>query len=308
MPNFRHKPLRKDPPKPRFPWQDVPARLYNCATMAWLQVADELGFKVELPHRPERIVSLVPSWTETLFAFGLKDRIVGVTRFCVEPPETAAVPRIGGTKNPDINAIAQLTPDLVIANAEENRREDIELLRSRGIAVFTTYPRKIASAVESIMKLGSVVQCELQANMMARGIVREVSAIETELGAWTKLRFRAFCPIWKNPWMSFNADTYAHDVLRMLGFNNIFASAGERYPRTTIDEAIGLRPDFVLLPDEPYEFRAKDVDELKPQLPPPLSRRVVLINGRDLHWYGVHMLTGLRSLARLLARVRASAL
>jgi ABC-type Fe3+-hydroxamate transport system substrate-binding protein len=276
--------------------------------MAWLQTVDELGFRVELEHRPERIVSLVPSWTETLFAFGLSQRIVGVTRFCVAPAETAAVTRIGGTKNPDINAIAELAPDLVIANAEENRREDIEQLRRLGIAVFTTYPRKIASAVESIMKLGIVLGCEPQANAMARGIVGEVSAIETELGAWTRLRFRAFCPIWKNPWMSFNADTYAHDVLRMVGFNNIFAAAGERYPRTTIEQAIALRPDFVLLPDEPYEFRAKDIEELKPLLPPPLSRRVVLINGRDLHWYGVHMLQGLHSLAGLLARVRAAAL
>jgi ABC-type Fe3+-hydroxamate transport system substrate-binding protein len=276
--------------------------------MAWLQTADELGFRVELEQRPERIVSLVPSWTETLFAFGLNERIVGITRFCVVPPATAGVTKIGGTKNPNIGAIAELIPDLVIANAEENRREDIEHLRNLGIAVFTTYPRKIGSAVESIMKLGTVLDCEPQANAMARGIVREVSTIETELGAWAKLRFRAFCPIWKNPWMSFNADTYAHDVLRMLGFNNIFASAGERYPRTTIDEAVGLRPDFVLLPDEPYEFRTKDLDELKPLLPPPLSRRVVLINGRDLHWYGSHMLSGLRSLAGLLARVRASAL
>jgi ABC-type Fe3+-hydroxamate transport system substrate-binding protein len=275
--------------------------------MAWLQVADELGFRVELERPPGRIVSLVPSWTETLFAFGLKQRIVGVTRFCIAPPATAAVSKVGGTKNPSIEAIVALTPDIVIANAEENRREDIEQLRGLGIAVFTTYPRKIASAVESIMKLGTVLDCEPQANVMARGIVREVSAIETELGVWVKLRFRAFCPIWKNPWMSFNADTYAHDVLRMLGFNNVFASVGERYPRTTIEEALALRPDFVLLPDEPYEFRSKDVEELKPLLPPPLSRRVVLINGRDLHWYGVHMLGGLRSLARLLARVRAAA-
>jgi ABC-type Fe3+-hydroxamate transport system substrate-binding protein len=276
--------------------------------MAWLQIADELGFKIELEHRPERIVSLVPSWTETLFAFGLKARIVGITRFCVAPPETATVAKIGGTKNPNIGAIGDLAADLVIANAEENRREDIEHLRSLGIAVFTTYPRKIGSAVESIMKLGSVLGCEPQANAMARAIVREVSAIETGLGPWAKLRFRAFCPIWKNPWMSFNADTYADDVLRMLGFSNIFASAGERYPRTTIAEAVALRPDFVLLPDEPYEFRGKDVEELKPLLPPPLSRRVVLISGRDLHWYGVHMLSGLRSLAGLLARVRAATL
>jgi ABC-type Fe3+-hydroxamate transport system substrate-binding protein len=275
--------------------------------MAWLKISDDLGFKLELECRPERIVSLVPSWTETLFAFGRASAIVGVTRFCVAPAETALIPKIGGTKNPDVKAIADLAPDLVIANAEENRREDIERLRSIGIQVYTTYPRKISTAVESILKLGSAVGCETAAGAMAREIVREVSVIETGLGVWAKLRFRVFCPIWKNPWMTFNADTYAHDVLRMLGFNNVYASVGERYPQTRLEEALELRPDFVLLPDEPYEFDAKDVEELKPMLPPALSRRVVLINGRDLHWYGAHMVTGLKSLAALLARVRASA-
>ena len=142
---------------------------------------------------------------------------------------------------------------------------------------------------------------------MVREIVRAISEIETSVGVWSKLRFRVFCPIWKNPWMSFNADTYAHDVLRMLGYSNVFANAGERYPRTTLAEAVELRPDFVLLPDEPYEFSARDIEELKPQLPAALSRRMVLINGRDLHWYGAHMVTGLKSLSALLSRVRASA-
>jgi ABC-type Fe3+-hydroxamate transport system substrate-binding protein len=275
--------------------------------MAHAQIADDLGFKLELERRPERIVSLVPSWTETLFAFGRERALAGVTRYCIAPPETASIAKIGGTKNPDVKAIAEIAPDLVIANAEENRREDIERLRALGIPVFTTYPRKISAAVESILKLGAVLGCEAEASAMARDIVREVSAIETSVGVWAKLRFRVFCLIWKNPWMSFNADTYAHDVLRMLGFSNIFASAGERYPRVTLEEAIELRPDFVLLPDEPYEFGAKDVEELKPLLPPALSRRIVLINGRDLHWYGAHMVAGLGALSSLLARVRASA-
>jgi ABC-type Fe3+-hydroxamate transport system substrate-binding protein len=275
--------------------------------MSWMQTVDDLGFKLDLEAEPRRIVSLVPSWTETLFAFGFDSEIVGVTRFCVEPAEAvAAVPKIGGTKNPDIKAILDLKPDLVIANAEENRREDIERLRAGGIAVFTTYPRTVASAVESILKLGSVVGRPAEAGAMARDIVRSVSEIETGLGAWSKLRFRVFCPVWKNPWIAFNGDTYAHDALRMLGFNNIYATAGERYPRTTLDEALELRPDFVLLPNEPYEFDAKDVEELKPLLPPPLSRRVVLINGRDLHWYGARMASGLKTLSALLSRVRAA--
>jgi ABC-type Fe3+-hydroxamate transport system substrate-binding protein len=274
--------------------------------MAWFRTTDDLGFKVELERRPERVVSLVPSWTETVFALGRGDAMVGVTRFCVEPTSAAQVAKVGGTKNPDLRAIVALAPDLVIANAEENRREDIEHLRAATVPVFTTYPRKISAAVEAIIKLGALLGRAPAADAMAREIVLAVSAIETEVGVWAKLRFRVFCPIWKNPWMAFNADTYAHDVLRMLGFNNVFAAAGERYPRVTLDEAIALRPDFVMLPSEPYEFGAKDVEELKPLLPPALSRRVVLIDGRDLHWYGAHMVTGLRKLAILLARVRAA--
>lgn len=274
--------------------------------MAWLRTADELGFRLELEEPPRRIVSLVPSWTETVFALGKGEALTAVTRFCVSPPGTAQLPKIGGTKNPDVDEIVRLAPDVVIANAEENRREDIDKLRAAGIAVFTTYPRKISAAVESIIKLGEVLDCAARAAAMAREIVLAVSEIETQVGVWAKLRFRVFCPIWKNPWMAFNADTYAHDVLRMLGFNNIYASAGERYPRTTLEEALALRPDFVLLPNEPYEFDAKDVEELKPALPAGLSRRVVLIDGRDLHWYGAHMTTGLKALNALLARVRAA--
>ncbi len=116
------------------------------------QIADELNFKVELASPPQRIVSLVPSWTETIFAFGLGERLAGATRYCVAPAEAAAVPKFGGTKNPDLKGIIELRPDLVIANAEENRREDIEALRAAGHAVFVPYPRKISAAVEPIIR------------------------------------------------------------------------------------------------------------------------------------------------------------
>jgi ABC-type Fe3+-hydroxamate transport system substrate-binding protein len=275
--------------------------------IAPINITDDLGFRLELKSPPRRIISLVPSWTETLFAMGLGNEVVGVTKFCVEPADgVASIAKIGGTKNPDLRAIAKLEPDLVIANAEENRREDVEKIREQGVAVFTTYPKTIPGAVESILKLGTALAREGEANTMARDIVKNVSAIEAAVGVWSKLPFRVFCPIWKNPWMAFNADTYAHDVLRMLGFNNIFASAGERYPATTLAEAIELKPDIVLLPDEPYEFKDRDIDELKKVLPAGLARRVMIVSGRDLHWYGVHMVNGLAALAAKLARLRAA--
>jgi ABC-type Fe3+-hydroxamate transport system substrate-binding protein len=272
-----------------------------------IQVSDDLGFRLSLEAAPRRVVSLVPSWTETLFALGMDEEVVGVTRFCVEPAiAVESRTRVGGTKNPNLELIQALIPDLVIANAEENRREDIEALRASGIAVFTTYPRTVSGAVESILKLGAVLGRESAAAGLAREIVMTVSSVETAVGVWSKLRLRAFCPVWKNPWMSFNADTYAHDVLRMLGFNNIFGSSGERYPRVTLDSALDLNPDVVLLPDEPYAFDNDDVRELKGVLPAGLARRVVVISGRDLHWYGVHMVKGLRALADYLGRVRAA--
>jgi ABC-type Fe3+-hydroxamate transport system substrate-binding protein len=272
-----------------------------------IQVSDDLGFRLDLAAAPSRIVSLVPSWTETLFAFGMDQEVVGITKFCVSPTDkVAAIPKVGGTKNPDIRAIMNLQSDLVIANAEENRREDIERMRAHGIPVFTTYPRTVPGAVDSILKLGRVLRREHEAAELAQQITLAVGGIEAGLGIWNKLRLRVFCPIWKKPWMAFNADTYAHDVLRMLGFNNVFASAGERYPVTTLDDALARRPDIVILPDEPYEFGEADVAELKAMLPPALSRRVLLVSGRDLHWYGVHMVEGLKSLADRLARVRAA--
>ncbi|HZO82985.1 MAG TPA: helical backbone metal receptor [Candidatus Binataceae bacterium] len=276
---------------------------------AWLQMADDLGFKLELAHPPARVVSLVPSWSETLFAIDAGQMLVGVTRFCVSPAEPLAhVSKVGGTKNPNLREIVALKPDLVIANAEENRREDIERLREEGVAVLTTYPRTVPGAVESILRIGRALDREAQASALAREVALTVSGIEAGLGVWSKLRLRVFCPIWKKPWMAFNADTYAHDVLRMMGFNNIYAAAGERYPRTTLAEAIERRPDVVLLPDEPYEFDAADVEELKAELPPALGRRVMIISGRDLHWYGVHMVEGLRALNERLARLRAAVL
>jgi ABC-type Fe3+-hydroxamate transport system substrate-binding protein len=273
------------------------------------QMIDDLGFKVDLESSPGRIVSLVPSWTETLFALGLGERVVGVTKFCVEPVErVGSIRKVGGTKNPDLRAIAALAPDLIIANAEENRREDVERMRAQGFSILITYPRTVPAAVESLLKIGRVAGCEAEADAMARDITRTVSEVEADVGVWAKLRLRAFCPIWKKPWMAFNADTYAHDVLRMMGFNNVYAAVGERYPATTLKKAIELRPDVVLLPDEPYEFSDKDVDELRAVLPPGLARRVLIINGRDLHWYGVHMVSGLKSLAQRLAKVRAAVL
>src|SRR5258708_22049492 len=167
-----------------------------------MQIADDMGFRVELERRPSRIVSLVPSWTETLFALGFSSEVVGVTKFCVEPVEAvASIAKVGGTKNPDIAAIVKLEPELVIANAEENRREDVERMRAAGIPVFTTYPKTVPGAVDSILRLGRVLAREAEAATLAEQITLAVSEIETTLGGWSQLRLRGFFPVWKKTLM-----------------------------------------------------------------------------------------------------------
>src|SRR5258708_22364898 len=145
---------------------------------AAIQIADDMGFRVEPPDPPARIVALVTSWTETLFALGFNSEIVGVTKFCVEPAAAvASIAKVGGTKNPDVRAILNLEPQLVIANAEENRREDIERLRAGGIPVFTTYPRTVPGAVESILRMGPALRRQSGAAALAKQITLAGSGI-----------------------------------------------------------------------------------------------------------------------------------
>lgn len=277
--------------------------------MPVLRVIDALERPIELERPPRRIVSLVPSITEALFAFGLDDRIVGVTRFCAEPEEgVAGKPRVGGTKNPDVARIIALEPDLVVANAEENRREDIERLAKAGIAVFVTYPRSVRQAIGMMRDLARITAAE----DAARPLVQEA---ETELARAAEANrarrpLRVFCPIWRQPlrraddkpWMTIGPDTYIHDFISACGGANVFAGSGERYPATGLDEVERLAPDVILLPDEPYPFSAKHVPELmtRREVPAVRDERIYLVEGKHLCWYGPRIAGSLRFMQRLL--------
>jgi ABC-type Fe3+-hydroxamate transport system substrate-binding protein len=268
--------------------------------MPAIRVSDALGRPIELERPPQRIVSLVPSITEALFAFGLDDRIVGVTRFCTEPREAVAgKPRVGGTKDPDVARIMALEPDLVVANAEENRREDIERLAKAGIAVFVTYPRTVRQAIGMMRDLARITGAE----DAARPLIREA---ETELARAAEANrarrpLRVFCPIWR-PWMTIGPDTYIHDFIATCGGANVFANSSERYPATNLDEVERLAPEVILLPDEPYRFSAKHVPELMAlrEVPAVRDERIYLVEGKHLCWYGPRIAGSLRFMQRLL--------
>ncbi len=253
------------------------------------------------PSAPsQRIVSLVPSLTEALFALGLGARVVGVTEWCVHPAaEVARVPKVGGTKNPDLAAIGALAPDLVIANREENRKRDVERLEAAGIRVWVTYPCTVREGAEL---LAEIAELGASAEARERVVAPVLRAVADAEAAPAVAPVRVFCPIWRDPWMAVGAPTYADDLIRLCGGVNVFAAHAERrYPRVTRAEIEAAAPAVVLLPDEPYAFGPRDAAELAQfAIPAAASGRIHLIDGTFVSWYGPRILRAIELLRRLL--------
>jgi len=262
---------------------------------------DALGHPVEIEAQPRRIVSLVPSLTETLFAFGLGEAVVGVTRFCIEPKGGVATKaKVGGTRNPNLARVRELAPDLIIANAEENRREDIDQLIEAELTVFVTFPRTVVGAVEMMRQLAAMTG----SLNTARPIIEAAEAALAETRAANERRppLRVFCPIWRNPWISIGPDTYIHDFIATCGGVNIFGDRRERYPRVDLGEMARRDPEVILLPDEPYRFEPKHVHELRTYKEVSAARdgRIYLVEGKHLCWYGPRITGSLRFIRGLL--------
>lgn len=219
-----------------------------------------------------RVVSLVPSVTETLRAWGVEP--VACTRFCEQPD----LPHVGGTKDPDIAAITDLAPDLVVVDEEENRREDHDELVSAGIAVHVLAVRDLAHLDEQMARLAD----EVGAAWEPLGPIREPEATR-----------RAYVPIWRRPWMALGEPTYGSAVLRSLGIENVSAADGA-YPTLELDDAAARRVDLVIAPSEPYPFAERHRAELETVAP------VVFVDGRDLLWWGVRTAGALARLHDLL--------
>jgi len=256
---------------------------------------------------PRRIVSLVPSLTEALFALGLGDRVVGVTDWCVHPAgAVASLPKVGGTKDTSVEAIVALAPDLVIANHEENTRRVVERLEAAGLAVWVTYPRTVREGGALLRELGERLGAKPAA-------MREVVApVEAAIADAEQVRPiappRVFCPIWRDPWMAIGRDTYVHSMIELCGGANVFADRGDRrYPIVSLADVVAARPDVILLPDEPYAFGPRDVAELA-QLDVPAARdgRIHCVDGTWVSWYGPRIRPALRGIRPLLGADHAA--
>jgi ABC-type Fe3+-hydroxamate transport system substrate-binding protein len=272
-----------------------------------MDFVDDLHRTVTLPAQPQRIICLVPSVTETLFAIGAGERVIGVTEYCTHPPERVArLPKLGGTKDPHREEILRLAPDLLILNDEENRKEDFTWFVEQNVPVYVTSPRTVADGIAMIEKLGSLLDCRDHSDPMARALRTTYDHLIAE-GA-TRPRLRVFCPIWRKPWMTFNHDTYSDDMLWTCGGENIFREQNDRYFSVTLEEVAELAPQAILLPSEPYPFEQKHFVHLKPLAATPAGRggHFYCIDGMALCWYGPRIADGFVELSKLFAYVRAT--
>ena len=247
---------------------------------------DDLGEPVALPAPVRRVVSLVPSLTEAIAA-SRPGVLVGATDWC-SAPAGLAVTRVRGTKNPDLAAIRQLAPDLVVCNQEENRELDVRRLRQAGLPVWVTRIETLDEAFGSLGRLFGEVLPGPEPDWLAAAVAG--------WAAPPRLRLRTVTPIWRDPWMVVGARTFTGDLLARLGARNAFDTSPDRYPHLTTAEIAAAEPDVVLLPDEPYRFTATDGPEAFPGL------RTELVSGRLLTWYGPSLATARGVLEAVLSR------
>jgi len=239
-----------------------------------MDLFDDLGEAVPIKAPPEHVVSLVPSLTEAV-EVSAPGRLAGITDYCTHPSSLVAE-RVGGSKYPNIDKVLELQPDLVLANSEENRPEDVERLRANGIPVWVmAAPGTVPAALASLRRILTQAYAleEPEWLVAAEDLWRETLPVFAH----------AVVPVWRKPWVVLGRDTFGGDVLRRVGVANVYSEHADRYPRPKIDELraqFDSGADLLVLPDEPYLFTAEDGPESFPGV------RFVLVSGRYMTWYG----------------------
>lgn len=259
---------------------------------------DARGRQISLERPPSRIISLVPSQTELLSSLGLDDEVVGITRFCVHPPGWASSKRIiGGTKVLRTDRIEELRPDLIIANIEENTREDVERLEHIA-PVFVTNVPTLDDALDMIESIAHLVGRSMAGREISSVIERGFVALDRERRNDTSSAgIRTAYLIWRAPFMTVGIDTFIHEIMQRGGFANVFAPS-LRYPELSVADLVDSNPDVVFLSSEPFPFSEKHLSELRELLP---TSQIVLVDGQLFSWYGsrlIHTPDYLRRLRR----------
>lgn len=275
-----------------------------------------------------RVVSLVPSITETFFDLGLGEKIVGITDYCIYPAEKlSGIPRINGPKDADFQKILFLEPDLVVANQEENCKETILGLQKQGIDVLLFFPKTVSDVLEDMWKIAELFNNSASFEVI-RNIERTLDWVQAAAQNVQKVRY--FCPIWQGVlesgpyyWMTFNKNTYSNDLLSICGGENCFenrrrkypieadlglispeANEGrdDRYPRIAMQELIEANPELIILPSEPYSYSEKEISQFEDILKrgnPEWAGRILNIDGSLITWSGTRLAKALDALPEL---------
>ncbi|MEO6611439.1 MAG: helical backbone metal receptor [Chitinophagaceae bacterium] len=251
---------------------------------------DQTGRSVNVPTLPQRIISLVPSQTELLYDLGLENEVIGITKFCVHPGEWfRSKTRVGGTKQLKMDSIRQLQPDLIIANKEENVKEQIEELEKH-FPVWVSDVNDLPGAYEMIQQIGSITRKEksaLEINSLIRENFDQLQTINNKP--------QTIFLIWKDPYMTVGGDTFIHSMLEAAGFSNVYGDK-KRYPEISVEELQSRSPDFLFLSSEPFPFKEKHAKELQDLLP---GTSVILVDGELFSWYGSRLLQAPAYFSRL---------
>jgi ABC-type Fe3+-hydroxamate transport system substrate-binding protein len=294
-----------------------------------MRISDDRGRELYFPVAPKRVVSLVPSDTLSIADLGCASALVGRTDYCELPEDVVKnIPSVGGTKNPNVDQITEIGPDLVIVNQEENSRSDIEELAKRGFRIYVAFPKRVAEGITHLAKLAKIFRVERDANV--RTLVKQAYDAMNEAEAARKSRapLRTFCPIWMDPLMTIHGATFISDMMDLAGAQNIFADRERRYPlaadlgkraplskektadrdvrypRVTLEEVVERAPELILLPDEPHPFSEKDADVFRALAIPAAKKNVIRTNGKDLCWYGSRSAEGISRVRALIDSAR----
>lgn len=244
---------------------------------------DQTGSKIDIPAVPRRIISLVPSQTEFLYALGLEAEVIGITKFCIHPNSWFQhKTRIGGTKDLHIYQIIALAPDLIIANKEENTAAQV-LQLAEIFPVYTSDIANLPDALGMMAAIGQITAKQEQATVICSAIQAAFDQLKPPP---TSAAPRTAYLIWKDPYMTVGGDTFIHDMLTRSGFKNIFGTHS-RYPEITLEELKAAAVELLLLSSEPYPFQEKHIKTLQAELP---GTRIMLADGEYFSWYGSRLL------------------
>lgn len=274
---------------------EAPGRVLQPMGEMGLFVVDDMQRTLRFGRVPERIVSLVPSVTDLLCTLGVGNHLVGVTCYCSVPGDLLShCVRVGGTKDPDCERVLDLRPDVVFVSPEENRRADFDRLQRAGVHIFVVAATSVADVAASVRRIGRMLNTGESAGLLADTIL----SLRTRAMEGVRRRWSVFCPIWRDPWMSFNRSTYAHDLLSCVGGDNICGDASASYGPVDLACVARRAPEIILLPDEPYPFSTDDLYALSPMFDTPAWKngRVYFVSGRDLFWYGAQTAAALETL------------